>query len=140
MSLAVPRRRVWGLCHSGFRLHSSMPSAVGGWLGPQQARNGSLHGLVPGPQSWRGGQWAASLNSSHSHLQSLRCREEGSPRHDALNSGKTIVSLIFFPLHNIPVSSLNWFGAVQSSVTRGCLLTVFWGVCQDGQESQLALL
>lgn len=56
--LAAPRRRVWGLCHPGFRLHSSVPSAVGGWLGPQQARNGSLHGLVPGPQSWRGGQRA----------------------------------------------------------------------------------
>lgn len=97
-------------------------------------------GWCPGRRAGGVGSGRPSLNSSHCHLQSLRYRKEGSPRRDALNSGKRIVSLIFFfPLHNIPISSLNWFGAVQSSVTRGCLLTVFWGACQDGQESQLAL-
>ena len=56
--LAAPCHRVWGLCLSGFCVHSSVPLGVAGWLGPHWGKNGSLHGLAHRPQSWRGGQWA----------------------------------------------------------------------------------
>ena len=110
--LAAPCHRVWGPCHSGF---PSTPSCHQWWVAGSAPSRGGMAlftGWSTGRRAGGVGSGRPSLNSSHCHFQSLRCQEEGSPRHDALNSGKRTVSLLifFFSLHNIPISSLNVWG------------------------------